>query len=308
MSSSLPDRFTVRAARVDDAEAVAELSAAAELAVRGRADIDAGDVRDWWRIVDLERNTWVIEEGERIVAAATLWSRFTVPHAWGDVDPELTGLGLGTALLDLTEARALDLGATAIRHDVFGDDCPGARLLEARGYRPVRRYYTMRIDLGDEPPPEPEWPEGFRAEPFRIQDAEAFHDAQTEAFEDEWGFARMSFEEWRRARLEAEDFDPSVWTVVRDGDEIAALIRCDVFRYGGGWVAMLGVRKPWRRRGLGLALLLHTFRLFHARGERRIGLGVDTANPSGATRLYERAGMHVEADEISYERGLDGTP
>lgn len=306
MSSLLPERFTVRAARDDDADAVAEVSFAAELAVRNRADVDAGDIRDSWRVLDLARDTWVIEDDGRVVAAATLWPR-DVPIVWGDVHPDWTGRGLGGVLLDLSEARARDLGAAAVRNDVFADDRLAASLLESRGYRPVRRFHTMRIDLSHEPPPEPEWPSGLRVEPFRVEDAEAFHEAQVEAFADEWGFLPMRFEEWRRARLEADDFDPTVWTIVRDGDEVAGVVRCDVYRYGGGWVGAIAVRKPWRRRGLGLAMLRHTFRLFHARGERRVGLGVDTENTTGAPRLYERAGMYVETSELSFERDLAGT-
>ena len=53
------------------------------------------------------------------------------------------------------------------------------------------------------------------------------------------------------------------------------------------------MRRPWRRRGLGLALLLHSFRDFAARGATRVGLGVDAENTTGAVGLYERAGMHV---------------
>jgi mycothiol synthase len=304
MSSSLSEQFTVRAARDADAEAVAGLSAAAERAVRGEADIDAADVRDWWRLKDLERDSWLIEDAGRIVAAATLFPRGEAPNVWGDVHPEHNGRGLGSMLVDLTEARARDLGAKRIRREAFGANRAARALFEARGYCHVRTWYTMRIDLADEPPPEPEWPVGVYPVPFRLEDAEAFHAAQTEAFEDEWGFVPLPFEEWRKLRLEADDFEPSLWTMARDGDEVAAVVRCDAFRYGGGWVGLIGVRKPWRRRGLGLALLHHTFRLFHNRGERRIGLGVDSANATGATELYERAGMYVETEEVTYERDL----
>jgi ribosomal protein S18 acetylase RimI-like enzyme len=64
------------------------------------------------------------------------------------------------------------------------------------------------------------------------------------------------------------------------------------------------VRKPWRRRGLGLALLQHAFTEFWRRGERTVALGVDAENPTGATRLYERAGMHVLFDAVVYEKPL----
>jgi ribosomal protein S18 acetylase RimI-like enzyme len=69
-------------------------------------------------------------------------------------------------------------------------------------------------------------------------------------------------------------------------------------------VGAIGVRKQWRRRGLGLALLLHAFGEFYRRGQPRIGLGVDAQNPTGATRLYERAGMHVAYEAIAFEKAL----
>ena len=69
-----------------------------------------------------------------------------------------------------------------------------------------------------------------------------------------------------------------------------------------GWVDTLAVRRPWRRRGLGLALLLHSFRELRARGRERVGLGVDGENTTGAVRLYERAGMHVARRSDTYER------
>jgi ribosomal protein S18 acetylase RimI-like enzyme len=94
-----------------------------------------------------------------------------------------------------------------------------------------------------------------------------------------------------------------LWTVAWDGEEVAGVIRGDPKRWGGGF-GMLGVRRPWRRRGLGLALLRETFGLFYDRGEGRVGLGVDAENPSGATRLYERAGMHVEAEHQTWEKEL----
>ena len=73
-----------------------------------------------------------------------------------------------------------------------------------------------------------------------------------------------------------------------------------------GWIASVGVRQPWRRQGLGLALIHHAFGEFWRRGERKVGLGVDAENPTGATRLYERAGMHVAFDAVVYEKRLQG--
>src|SRR6185437_831129 len=107
--------------------------------------------------------------------------------------------------------------------------------------------------LAESPPP-PEWPDGMRVDTFQPDDAQAFHKAMGEAFEDEWGFVAMPFEEWRELRFVKDpDFDPTLWFLVRDGDEIAAVMRNEPDRSGAGFVGALGVRKPWRKRGLALA-------------------------------------------------------
>ena len=238
-----------------------------------------------------------------ILGAATLWPRGEAPNVWGDVDSAALGRGLGTALLELAEARASELGAAVVRSDVFAQDEIAVTLLEGRGHRPVRRYYEMRIMLGDEAPSEPEWPEGLIVAPFRDGDGPEFHRVLTEAFRDEWG-GTDGVRGVAASPIEADDVELAIWPLVRDGDEVVAVVRCDAFRYGGGWVAGLGVVERWRRRGIGLALLQHTFGVFHARGERSIGLGVNSENPTGATRLYERAGMHVELESVTFEKSL----
>ena len=224
MSSSLPDGFDVRFATDADAGAVAELARAVEDAVLGVSVITEGDIRDWWRVTEPGENVWLIHGGGRLLGAATLWPRGEAPNVWGDVHPAALGRGLGTALLELAEGRASELGAAAVRNDVFAQDEIAVTLLKGRGYRPVRRYYEMRIMLGDEAPPEPEWPEGLTVAPFRDGDGPEFHRVLTEAFRDEWGSTPMEYEEWRRARIEADDVELAIWSLVRDGDEVLCII------------------------------------------------------------------------------------
>ncbi len=71
-----------------------------------------------------------------------------------------------------------------------------------------------------------------------------------------------------------------------------------------GWVGSLSVRRPWRRKGLAAALLHHTFGEFYRRGQRRVGLSVDSSNLTGATRVYERAGMHTDQHRAVYAKVL----
>ena len=128
------------------------------------------------------------------------------------------------------------------------------------------------------------------------RDAQAVYEAHQEAFADHWGFERDSYEEWAHFMLNYARFDPSLWLIAYDGDQMAGI--CLNRRYEDddpqmAWVGMLGVRRHWRRRGLGLALLKHSFALFQQRGFVRAGLGVDASSLTNAVALYERAGMHI---------------
>jgi len=68
----------------------------------------------------------------------------------------------------------------------------------------------------------------------------------------------------------------------------------------------LGVRKPYRKRGLGYSLLKQSFKLFQERGYTRAGLGVDASNPTGAVALYERVGLSVYVQFVNYRKMLRG--
>jgi mycothiol synthase len=131
------------------------------------------------------------------------------------------------------------------------------------------------------------------------------HETLEEAFEDHWEHRPRSFEEWSRRVLDVEGYDPSLVWVALEGEELVAANVCFWKRHGEwGWVGTLGVRPPWRRRGIAEALLETAFAEFFRRGERRVALGVDAQSPTGATRLYEKAGMRVFWEAIVYEKEL----
>jgi GNAT superfamily N-acetyltransferase len=136
-------------------------------------------------------------------------------------------------------------------------------LFGARGFMEARRFWDMAIEL-DAEPPEPAVP----VEAFGEGDALAFHEALDEAFSEHWEHDSEPFEEWWVRQRRRENFDPSLWFVIRDGDELAGVARNEA-RALSGYVGALGVRWAWRGRGYGRALLLHTFREFRRRGLTR---------------------------------------
>jgi mycothiol synthase len=305
MSSSLLESgLTLRRGQPADVDAVTATVVAEEVAIRGACGWDATDTADWWRGLELRGEAWVADGGDGVIAGCLgLFTRGGDCDGWISVHPDFAGQGLGTALVDHAGSRAKKLGHKTLRLGLFAENAGGQRLLAAAGYQPVRRFYRMQIDLEGRPS-EPEWPPAVTCSTFEAGKARAFHAALQDAFAENWDFHPLPFDEWKALRIDAPDFDPTLWLVARAGSDIAGFARCEEKRWGMGWIATLGVRKPWRRRGLGLALLLRAFGDFYERGERRVGLGVDSENETGATRLYERAGMHVVAEDVVWQREL----
>lgn len=300
MTSSLPDGVTSRPLRREDAALVAEMLEEDERWLGLRTEIGETDVLAWWIRTNLDEDSWLLEEDGRAVAAGWMEVHDGVAFGGSGVRPGSKGRGLGTWLVTVQEERARELGATRLHQHTMAANTGAGSLMRSRGYREARRHYEMVIEL-DAEPPAPELPDGLAVDTFREEEAREYHDAMGEAFADEWGFVSMPFEDWWAMR---KDDDRSLWFVVRDGERIAAYARCEAGRHGGGFVGMLGVRRDWRKRGLGRALLLHAFREFWERGIRRVTLGVDSENPTGATRLYESVGMHVESESVAYEKEL----
>jgi ribosomal protein S18 acetylase RimI-like enzyme len=187
---------------------------------------------------------------------------------------------------------------------------PPHHLFTKQGMTLNRHFWRMVIDdLGDIP--QPVWPEGITISTFADRnDLYAVYKAVDDSFQDHWGYTprdeKEELEHWRHW-AESEEVDPSLWFLAMDGDEIAAISLCR-FKITDdpemGFVDTLGVRRPWRRQGLALALLHHSFAELKKRGQKRVGLGVDASSLTGATRLYEKAGMHVDRQFDNYNKVL----
>jgi len=171
-----------------------------------------------------------------------------------------------------------------------------------KGFTLVRHSYRMAIDL-DEERPAPRWPDGIAVRSFGEGDGHAVYDAHMETFEDSWEHRRQPYEEWSHWLLERPGFDPELWLLATAEDDLAGIALCRVHDADRetGWVSILGVRRPWRRQGLGRALLLESFDRLAAEGCKRAILGVDASSITGANRLYENAGMSVISTFDIYE-------
>jgi ribosomal protein S18 acetylase RimI-like enzyme len=137
------------------------------------------------------------------------------------------------------------------------------------------------------------------------QDGPMVHETDVRAFSGQWGYRTQPYPEWHERLFVTPRLDPSLPVAAWSGDRVAGFALNYPKRMGDwGWVSVLGVDPDWRRQGLGLALLRESFARFHAAGETTVALGVDSENPTGATRLYERAGMRVLWQADVWEKEL----
>ena len=292
----------LRPPRREDAAAISEVGKRF-----GLSDETAHDIEAWFDnpAMNIEQDARVAMRDGQIVGYGDVGDRSGDGKLlWIDVRADTVALA---PILDFAERRAQELAKPGGKAKVWSPEHnTGWRaLLEARGFGFPSFSRRMRIALGGDLP-RPRWPEGVTVRTYRRdEDEKVVYDAHQEAFSEERDFEKDPFDEWVHWSYR-EPFDPELWFLALDGGEIAGIALCRPERGGDlslGWVNILAVRKPWRRRGLGMALLQHAFRELRARGKTEAGLGVDGRNEE-ALALYTRAGMRVERSFVWYERQL----
>ena len=309
--------FDMFPASMDDLDSVSKLLNAHSMKWRGAAEWDVKRLAVAWRMpgFDFARDVVLVRALDgRPVGLATAVD--LPPHtrllSQGFVHPDYRDQGVGSILVEWLKRRGLlavphapNEASVALVQSVPTEDESAQSLLERSGFERVRYSWRMFVEF-DVPPAKGGLPETIVIRPFISgREERPMIAAVSEAFRDHWGWVERPFEEeydqYMHYLDHDPDNDPALWFVAVDGDEIAGTC----FGYAEmpedpelGFVFALGVRKPWRRRGLGLT---HTFGALYERGKHKIALDVDAQNPTGATRLYEKAGMHIEGQTVTYE-------
>jgi mycothiol synthase len=312
----LPEGFSLRGPTESDLEGVHALLTAFDVHHFGSREIDAGYLLEEWRRArfDLARDAWVvIDPAASIVGYAEIYDE--EPHrtfeAFGRVHPSHQGRGLGSALVDRMERRALEhllVGSggeeVVVRNAAVSVDPAAHALLEARGYDPARHFWHMEVSLDDGHLEPPAPPRGILVRGFRPGlDELAIHSVLEDAFAGHWGSVPISFSDWNRDYRSAPSFDAGLWFAALDGDRVVGAL---LGRYLGAkpWIDALGVLPAWRGRGIGASLLRTAFAEFRRRKNATVTLNVDAQNETGATVLYERVGMRPTRRWDIYERRL----
>lgn len=302
MSDGLPESFGLSRPCREDAEEVAALIVEMELTQEGEAETTAADILRDWESMDTGHDAWLIRADGRLVAYGAIENHPRGVIADGFVRPDSTGRGIGRFLVRTMEARALEIEpAGRLESGISFRDPAGQALLESEGYHAARQFLRMVAEM-DERPVVPAIP-GIEIRGLAPGEEPAFHAVYEASFSNVWGHVPMTFEEWwERRRGEGSD-DLSLFFVAEQDGELVGEISCDE-RLGGGFVMTLGVLPEARGMGIGRALLLLAFAEFWNRGVRRVALGVDAENETGAERLYESVGMRAAFGAVLFEKSL----
>jgi mycothiol synthase len=289
---------------------VAAVLTADETAAGGPVVLGASFVGDEWSRpgFTLATDAWVVTGGAAGIVgyAQAMAEPPGTTDCWGVVHPRHRGRGIGTALVGLTleraAARAAGLPSARVRHVIDASDSAAAILLRACGLHLVRHFWHMQIDLPAEVDGGPV-PDGIvigGIDP--ATDLPIVHAVIDEAFADHWDWRQEPHDEWVTAHT-GPAYDPGLWLLATDAGQPAGVLIGHISE-DRGWVDYIGVLAASRGRGAGAALLRRAFAMFAARGVRRVVLAVDAANATGATALYERAGMRVVSRFDWWERAL----
>lgn len=261
------------------------------------------------------------------VGYSRVWWDFNAEGEWLGMQvafllPAWRRKGIGTAILRQDERRLRQIAERLLAEgiitpqtrcylDAFAMDSEvGAHaLLQSEGYSPVRYEFSMLRPLA-EPVEVTPMPEGLEVRPVRPEDIRAVWDASQEAFRDHWNPIPEPEEELRKI-LEDPDFDPGLWQVGWDGDQVAGSVmnffdseENQEYNRKRGYTEGISVRRPWRKRGLARALLTRSLKMFQDMGMQEAALGVDSENLSGALRLYESVGFRPVKRMTFYRKAL----
>ena len=322
MKTKLPDNYSVRMANMEDLPEIHRLEQKASLHYLGVPGMSLERIKNEYQSpgFNSEQSVRLIEDQDgTLVALVEVWDESDLPvhpYLWLSVDQEHKDRGLEDYLISWAEDRARQVLErvdpelkVAMRCHISSEIDSSQQALLRAGFTEIRHGFRMRIEM-DSMPPAPVWPEGIQLKPYDPKKhARVVYETDEEIFQDHFGFVKEDLEEGFKRFMHHftgdDSYDPNLWFLAVEGEEIVAICICR--RYGSedpstGYISSLGVRRPWRRRGIAQALLLHAFREFYQRGKRVVDLGVDAESLTGATDLYKKVGMFVLRQFVLYDK------
>ena len=297
------NKYSVRSATIQDLRPVHEIVTAQRTIDFGSA-MSLDDLQKHWEELDLEEDTFLAFADGKLAGYAELLDNnapFIYLKDRGDID-------LAFQLLMLLEQKAVSRakGTFELFTQISEKNQTLLRLFASNGYHSNLSFITMELKL-EAQPPSPQWPEGIQVRAFVPgQDEQATYETDEEAGKDKGYHNPLSYERWvKRMGLDQESFDAGIWFLACEGEKVVG-VALNAYDEDSDtvWVDHLSVLREWRKKGIGKALLLHSFHEFYKRGIKTIKLNVDSKSLTNAPKLYESVGMKTVQQYHIYKKEM----
>lgn len=302
-------KFVIKHPAVEDAQAITDLVALCDIEDIGEPDITLSDVLDMWNSIPIATDAWVAvaETNEIIVYGFVEVTGVNRMDTCVFVHPRFKDQGIGSLLLDKVEERANVLakgkdGKQKLMNQVSFTNSAARKLVEDRGYQFSRLYERMKIELEGQPNRD-SFPEGITIRPFQPDhDEETLFSIYDETFQDAWGYTKKDFTTWI-SQKKGDGYDHSLWFIVWEDSKPVGFLMSRM-QEDGLFVDLLGVKREYRKHGIGKALLLHVFGIAYERNQKTILLYVDSDSLTHANRLYQQVGMRPHSQTAVYMKEI----
>ena len=292
---------------VDRTDSVDDLANEYRHATNCDLDADLAIAQRAGEIVGYSRVFWRIEEATSARVLGFV----------GWVHPEARGLEIEATLVSWSESRLRDIAAglpyegnQVIQSWAEKSETDKIRVFGEAGFQ-ISQTYTMMTRSLDDPIPSFRLPAGLEFRPVDSGDARRVWDAGEEAMRDHEGFAAGTESQFE-AFVGGSRFQPSLWKVVFEGDQIVGQVLNFLDQEENstqgrkrGWTEDISVQRRWRNRGVAKAAIVESMRMFKQMGMTEVALDVHTTNPTGALQLYEGLGYSVVQTGYQFRKPFD---
>lgn len=232
---------------------------------------------------------------------------------WLGVLPKFRGKGIAKKLLEKALNSLKERGMEVAETWAQTDRKACIHIFESFGFQKVRASSLMKKSL-KEIPYNMRKNREVTIRDVQLNDEEnvkMLNKLENETFKEHFNFRPKTIEETKYSLFEVPWFKMQRWffAVLENQPVGFAGIGIDERlnrekKKKWGWILDIGVLKPFRRRGIGTALMLHSMRILKNGKMEHAVLYVDDMNPTKAIELYKKLRFKVLRKNVVYQLPL----
>jgi len=230
------------------------------------------------------------------------------------VVPEYRKRSIGKQLLKKALESLRERGMECAETEIHDDKIAGKNLLESMGFRPVRVFSRMIMNLSKIPSGIGENKEII----IKMMQKDSEEDIKllvylvNESFKEHYDYRPETVEETKFWFQQIPSWLYYEFFFAYFEDKPVGFIGVKIdakynehWKKKAGYIQTIGDLKTYRRQGIGKALTIYGLHFLKSKGMDEAELDVDDSNPTHAIELYEKIGFYVHRKTVAYKKELD---